>query len=136
MTARGIRNNNPGNIRISPTPWKGKTSGSDEAFETFVDPFYGIRAIGKTLLSYQDKHGLRTVRGIINRWAPPVENDTQAYALAVAATVGVDMDDQIDLHREAILLPVVMAIIRHENGSQPYSSATLAGAIQDALSVA
>lgn len=135
MTARGIRSNNPGNIDKSNTPWRGKVHGADSRFETFDTPRNGIRALAKTLLTYQDKHGIRTVRGAINRWAPPVENDTQAYALAVAAALGVDLDDDLDFHREAILLPMSMAIIRHENGSQPYDAQTLADAIHDALEV-
>lgn len=133
MTPRGIRNNNPGNIRISPTPWQGKIRGSDLEFETFDTAEHGIRALAKTLLAYQDKHGIRSVRAAITRWAPPVENDTNAYALAVAAAVGVDLDDALDFHRETILLPMVMAIIRHENGQQPYDAATLENAIESAL---
>lgn len=136
MSSRGIRNNNPGNIRKSATPWRGKVPGNDPDFETFDSPESGIRALAKTLLSYQDKHGIRTVRGAIYRWAPPSENDSEAYASHVAAVLGVDMDDQVDFHREAILLPVVMAIIKHENGEQPYDAATLAAGVQDALEVA
>ena len=132
---RGLRNNNPGNIEKSSTPWKGKVTGYDVRFETFDTPHNGIRALAKVLLSYQDRYGIRTVRGAIYRWAPPSENDSLAYAQHVAAALGVDMDDQIDFHREAILLPVVMAIIKHENGEQPYDAATLKDAIADALSI-
>lgn len=135
MNPRGVRNNNPGNIRISPTPWQGKVRGSDLEFETFDTPENGIRALAKVLLSYQDRYGIRTVRAAINRWAPPVENDTNAYALAVAGALGVDVDDPLDFHREAILLPMVMAIIRHENGQQPYSAETLKAGVQSALDV-
>lgn len=130
---RGIRNNNPGNIRKSKATWRGKVEGSDPDFETFDSPQNGIRAIAKTLLSYQDTHGLRTVRRMISRWAPATENNTIAYANAVAAALGVDMDEPIDIHRETVLAPFVMAIIRHENGKQPYPAETIEAAVQDAL---
>lgn len=133
--SRGILNANPGNIRKSDTKWKGKIPGTDPDFETFISPKYGIRAIAKTLLSYQDKHGIRTIRGAVYRWAPPSENDSLSYAAHVAAVLGIDMDDQIDFHREAILLPFVMTIIKHENGEQPYSAETLKDAIEDALAI-
>lgn len=133
MTPRGVRNNNPGNIRKSATAWQGKVNGTDPDFETFDSAANGIRALAKVLISYQDKHAIHTIRSAINRWAPPSENDTAAYALAVAAAVGVDLDDPLDFHREAILLPLVMAIIKHENGVQPYDAATLQAGVEAAL---
>jgi hypothetical protein len=136
MTARGLRNNNPGNIVQSGIEWRGKVVPStDPRFETFDTPHNGIRAAAKLLLSYQDKHGLRTVRGIINRWAPPAENDTGAYINIVAGELGVHADDQIDLHRFTTLVPLVSAIIRHENGEQPYAAELIAAAVSDALEV-
>jgi hypothetical protein len=136
MIPKGIRLNNPGNIEQSNTPWKGKIQSIDARFEQFSRPEYGIRALAKTLLTYQDKHGIRTVRGAIYRWAPPSENNSLAYAQHVAAVLGVDLDDQIDFHREAILLPIVMTIIKHENGQQPYSAAVLRDGVEMALEVA
>lgn len=77
--------------------------------------------MARTLLTYHDKHRLKTVRGIINRWAPPVENDTGAYAAQVAAAVGVKPNESIDLHSYPVMRAIVVAIIKHENGQQPYS---------------
>ena len=78
---RGYRNNNPLNIRISNSNWLGKVSpNTDGAFEQFSDIKYGYRAAIKTLRSYYYKHGLRTVRDILNRWAPPSDsNNTDRY---------------------------------------------------------
>jgi hypothetical protein len=74
MTARGIRNNNPGNIRYTGTPWQGLDEPkSDGQFCRFANPCWGIRAIARTLITYQDKHGLNSVYQMIARWAPPVE---------------------------------------------------------------
>lgn len=123
---RGIRNNNPGNIEKG-DPWQGlaKDQSGDSRFAVFESPKWGIRALARLLITYQDKHGLRTIRQIINRWAPPVENDTLAYAKAVAAQVGRDIDDPVDVHRYEHAEPIVRAIIQHENGQQPYDLKTI-----------
>lgn len=120
---RGIRNNNPGNIDRNATKWQGMADdqSGDPRFIIFKAPEWGIRAIARLLLTYQNQHKLRTVRKLINRWAPPVENDTDAYVEAVARKVGVDPDERIEIDDCAVMLPLVKAIITHENGRNPYS---------------
>lgn len=126
---RGVRNNNPGNIELG-DPWQGmRTKQTDGRFAQFETPAYGIRALARTLITYQDKHGIRTVSAAINRWAPPVENDTRAYVKAVQRAVGGEM---VNMHDYQYLRPMVEAIIRHENGKGPlntpntwYDSATI-----------
>lgn len=129
-TSRGIRNNNPGNIdRNNANKWQGRMprermnaeQRAETRFEVFTTPAYGIRAMCILLVNYFDRHGCDTVRKIINRWAPPVENDTGAYVRAVAQAVGVDADTWINVHEYRRLRPLVEAIITHENGRQPYS---------------
>jgi hypothetical protein len=132
-TPRGIRDNNPGNIRKSDAPWRGKVFGTDPDFETFDTPENGIRALAKTLDAYQSKHGCRTVRQIIYRWAPPGENDTAAYVEHVSASVGVSPDDTIIVDDPSVMLKLTVAIIQHENGQQPYSLALISAAIDEAL---
>lgn len=78
---RGIRNNNPGNIRHGAN-WLGlNTNGQDidSSFCVFTAPVYGIRALAKVLINYKRIHGLNTVRQIVSRYAPPNENQTTAY---------------------------------------------------------
>ncbi|POG06579.1 structural protein [Pseudomonas putida] len=118
---RGIRNYNPGNIRHDPgTRWQGMSvNQNDTAFVQFTGPQWGIRAIARTLITYQDKHGLRTVRLIISRWAPPNENNTDSYIRQVASRVGVAPDARIDVYDYRTMKVLVEAIIRHENGSGP-----------------
>ncbi len=118
---RGERNNNPGNLVKGSSPWDGEVSGADARFATFATPEHGIRALGKNLLAYQDKHGINTVEGIVSRWAPASENDTRAYIAAVAGAVGVAPDAKIDLHDAKTLAGITKAIIRFENGRQPYT---------------
>lgn len=129
-TPRGIRNHNPGNIRRSSDPWQGLAERQgDVEFFTFKSPIYGIRALARTLVTYQDKHGLRTIRQIIGRWAPPVENNTNAYVRAVAEATDLDADQMLDLHDFDHLFPLTKAIIKHENGQQPYSDAQITKAL-------
>ncbi|WP_367672819.1 structural protein, partial [Serratia symbiotica] len=88
---RGIRNNNPGNIRWG-DDWKGllpDKQRTDKSFCQFSTPEYGIRAMIIILRNYQKKHGINTISGIIHRWAPTSENDTQAYIDSVSQEVGV-----------------------------------------------
>lgn len=122
---RGIRNNNPGNIDYnSAVKWQGLANPPREPegrFCVFAAPKWGIRAIARLLITYQDQYDLNTVRGIINRWAPPSENDSDAYVRAVAKGLGVGPDDPIDVHTYEHSAALVRAIIQHENGQQPYS---------------
>lgn len=117
MTApRGIRNNNPGNLRHG-QPWLGLADEqSDKDFCTFKEMRYGIRALIKLLLTYRTKYSLITVRGVINRWAPPSENDTSAYITAVARALNVGPDDELPLTRDTYLA-LAKAIAAHENGA-------------------
>lgn len=126
---RGERNNNPGNIRKSNAAWQGKVSGADSSFETFASPEMGIRALAITLRTYQTKYRLRSVRQIIGRWAPPNENNTEAYIRAVCARLGVTADQAVDLNDAATLAGMTEAIIKHENGRSIYTSAQIETAI-------
>jgi hypothetical protein len=127
---RGIRNHNPGNIRKSSTDWRGKV-GDDGAFVTFDDPVNGIRAMARILLNYQKNYGLDTIRKLVNRWAPPNENDTTTYTNFVASRAGVSPDAKIIVHD---MLPVLLpAFIQMENGMQPYDSATIKLAVDLAV---
>ncbi|MDP3859019.1 MAG: hypothetical protein Q8Q73_14800 [Stagnimonas sp.] len=134
---RGIRNNNPGNLRPGPA-WLGLAApasdgGPGGGYARFTSPYYGIRALAINLRNYDKKHGLRTVRGVINRWAPPVENNTSAYVTAVAKALGVGPDATINTADPAVLAKLVTAIIKHENGQQPYTDAEILTGVKAAL---
>ncbi len=119
--ARGLRNNNPGNIRLSKTSWRGKIKSTDDEFEQFKTPELGIRAMATILKTYKKDHGIKTVQDMINRWAPAEDNnDPIAYAKFVADRVGVDPNEEIDLTGD-LRAELVKAMIRMENGEQPYS---------------
>lgn len=116
---RGIRNNNPGNIRhASGTTWQGASATqTDPAFVQFISPAWGIRAMAKVLRSYANR-GIVTIAGIISTWAPTSENDTASYIAAVEKAVGVSRSKPLDPEDLPLL---IAAIIKHENGSQPYT---------------
>lgn len=127
--------NNPGNIRISSTPWQGKSE-PHNGFETFIAPEYGLRAMCKILLNYYFLYKLHSIRQIISRWAPPSENDTAAYIEAVCddCAINPDEDIQLDTHipfaEQTMLRDLMKAITKHENGSQPYDDSVIIKAVQ------
>lgn len=116
MATRGIRNNNPGNIRVSKDQWEGMT-GDDGAFVIFDSPESGVRALGKNLLSYGSQ-GYDSIEKIINRWAPPNENDTQAYIDSVVTATGIPATQSLDLSNPDTLSSLAQAISFHETGSR------------------
>ena len=121
--SRGDRNNNPGNIEYGAFTRRRGATGTDGRFATFATPEQGINALSDLLGVYQRRHGLTTVRQMINRWAPPGENDTGSYARRVAREMGVNPDDPVDLEANPEQrAAMVQAIIRHENGYDPYGA--------------
>ncbi|URD40641.1 structural protein P5 [Pseudomonas sp. BYT-5] len=146
MTARGVRNNNPGNIDFNPrNDWVGQLGlelgAIKPRFARFDSPENGIRALGKLLIAYRGKDGMPGVGGkgidtvleTINRWAPSNENDTKAYALAVAKRLGVRTTDPINIKDPTTLRVFVESIIIHENGGNPYKAEVIDEGVRRAL---
>ena len=120
---RGIRTNNPGNIRRGAAAWRGaRAEPGDPSFEAFEAPEYGIRALARLLLTYYRMRRLRTVGAILSRYAPPAENDTLSYVAHVSRALGVAPDALIDLEDHETLLRFIKTVIRHENGRKPDGS--------------
>ena len=123
---RGYRNKNPGNIEWG-SPWQGlipRSQATDNRFAQFSDAAYGIRAIAVTLTTYFDKRKAKdgskidTVREVIERWAPPIENHTDIYARGVAKLLNIDPDDEsLNLHDYKTMRTFVEGVIRHELGN-------------------
>lgn len=117
---RGIRNNNPGNLRRSRDKWLGlSATQTDPEYWQFDRPEYGLRAMGVVLLNYAARHGLRTVRGIVGRYAPEHENPTDSYIANVAGRLRVGPDDVIDVAGRLPELMRAMAI--QENGAAAHA---------------
>ena len=116
MSSRGLRNRNPGNIRISKTKYLGEvTPSQDRAFKQFSTFGWGYRAMFVLLHTYR-KNGYRTLRRMINRYAPPIENHTENYINSVGKWAGVFTDVELDTLDPAVMIPVVSAMSRMENG--------------------
>lgn len=113
--ARGIRNNNPGNIRKG-IKWLGRVEpGKDPAFIEFKTMPYGIRALYIDLIN-KHKKGLRTIRDIIYRYAPPSENLTDAYVNSVAQQIGIGATTIFPPTADNFK-KFAAAVARHENGN-------------------
>ncbi|MBX7225027.1 MAG: glycoside hydrolase family protein [Chitinophagales bacterium] len=116
-TPRGIRNNNPGNIRLTDQKWEGKVpnkDNTDKSFEQFTSYAYGVRALIVLLKNYITK-GRNTITAIFGAYAPPNENNTQNYIRFVAERLGVGADAPLSLTKN-ILKELAQAIAKMENG--------------------
>ena len=116
MATRGVRNSNPGNLRKSKDQWEGAI-GDDGEFVIFDSPESGVRALAKNLQSY-GRQGYDSIEKIINRWAPPNENDTQAYIDSVVDATGIPATQSLDLSNPDTLSSLAQAISLHETGSR------------------
>ena len=115
--SRGLANCNPGNIRRSSSRYRGEVRPSrDPDFKQFESIEWGYRAIFVTLNTYRRKYGLRTIREMISRWAPPVENHTEAYIRAVTARTGFSADEVLDTRSRQQMVPLIAAMSEVENG--------------------
>jgi len=133
MDSRGFRNNNPLNLSWrKEDQWQGldmppcdTPPAGYTALCRFTDPVWGIRAAARQLIAYQDRHGLRSIRQLITRWAPPGvdDNHTGAYVSMVATRTGKQPDVPVNLHDYDDLKPIMEAMIDFENTGHghPYS---------------
>lgn len=126
---RGIRNCNPLNIRKTGCrPWLGEIRpGEDKAFCQFRDMAHGYRAAMKLLQNYQKLYGLRTVRQLISRWAPPQENDTRGYVDTVCYLTKWDPEHAVDLSKKSDMVALVSAMSQVECGRRADPQAVDAG---------
>lgn len=128
---RGVRNNNPGNVRLGDA-WQGMCDvQTDKSFCQFTDIKFGMRVLGYLMrMSYYQRLHLDTVTKLITRWAPSTENDTPAYIAAVSTNLRVGPQDIIDLRNDAVLGDLIACIIKHECGAQPYTGLQIMSGIR------
>ena len=127
---RGIRNNNPLNIRLSKDKWQGQVNANNSSpsptgegrgeavFCQFETMAYGWRAAFLLLHTYMSKYKLTTVRKIIYRWAPPNENNTAAYTNHVCYLAHLDPNQEIEFGNKLTMLQIGRAMCQVENGLQ------------------
>lgn len=125
---RGLRNCNPGNIRLGSCRWIGEIRPSqDEAFCQFRDMKHGYRALLRLLQNYRCKHGLKSIADMIRRWAPASENNTNAYIIDVCRQMQMPSSYVIDIEDKDSMCALAAAISRHENGVDAVMSDVYAG---------
>ena len=126
--SRGLKNNNPGNIRISGTKYEGEIVPSqDKAFKQFSEMRYGYRAMFVLLYTYQKKYNCNTIRQMISRYAPENENNTGGYIARVCKDSGVVADTDITTTNREVMIPIVAAMSAVENGVPAVMSDVIAG---------
>ena len=115
---RGLRNCNPGNIRLSSVRYAGEVQPSqDTAFKQFCSMAYGYRAVFVLLHSYIQR-GFNTITRIINRYAPPSENSTNSYISTVVRRSGIGADTPVAPDDHKTMTAIVSAISFVENGRE------------------
>lgn len=118
---RGVRLHNPGCLERIGIDWRGmaEDQSADPRLVAFTRPEWGIRALARTLMGYQNQEARYSVASLISRFRPPEEHDTVAYCRWVATSLDRQVVDRISLDDPATLMGVVQAIIRRESGPLP-----------------
>lgn len=114
---RGLRNCNPGNIRITKDKWQGlREEQTDKSFFQFTEMKWGYRALIRTLQNYRKRHGCMTIADFINRWAPETENNTSGYIKRVCTEMEVPSTFVPDVDDKDTMCAFAAAISQVENG--------------------
>ena len=117
LQPRGLRNCNPGNIRINKDKWKGlRKVQTDESFFQFEHMKWGYRALLRVLQNYRRRHGCQTIADMIRRWAPHTENNTSGYITRVCREMQVPSTYVPDIDDKATMVQLAAAISLVENG--------------------
>lgn len=115
--------NNPGNLRVP---------GSPNKFQQFATPAEGLRAMSRQLQLYQSRDHLDTIRGIVSKYAPPEENDTEAYIADVAKRTGFSENKKLNLSDPNTMSELISAMTRHENKNSGYTPGIVIHVINEA----
>ncbi|WDF65655.1 hypothetical protein [Flavobacterium sp. KACC 22763] len=134
--SRGLRNNNPGNLIITPSAWQGKiekSKNTDGHFEQFKELKYGIRAMLKDIINDISK-GKNTIRLLISEYAPVIENNTALYIDFISKKTGIGKDEKIQNVDSLFLISIARAIMEYENGKE-YADLIYDSDIDDAIDI-
>lgn len=132
IATRGERNNNPGNLIRTGIGWRGEVPDdqkTDDTFEQFTHPLWGLRALALDLLA-SVRRG-QTLAELIGEYAPVGTNDTAAYLANVSRWTGIaptTRPTRADVRR------LVDAVVLQENGRNRYPPELVDEAVSMALS--
>jgi hypothetical protein len=108
-TTRGLRNNNPGNLKAV----KGQRR-DREGFAVFDTMEEGIRHADAQIGRYESQ-GITTAEGVVKKWAPAGDgNDVAAYLRDIQKTTGIKPGEDIR-GQEALL---ESGMFKHESGGK------------------
>lgn len=118
---RAGRNNNAGNLRYDGhSKWQGMTGVDPQGFVIFDTPENGMRAAGINLANQQKLHGINTIEGLVQKYAPQSDNnDTAAYIQSVAQQTGLDPRQPLDFTDPAVQQKILPAMFKVEGGGTP-----------------
>lgn len=118
---RGIRNNNPLNIRyVEKNNWQGRVRHKrDPQFEEFKYMYWGYRAAFLILYKYMTFYNLRTPFQICARWAPILDNNNPSeYAKFVCKRMGCGLNDELNFRNPLQMIRLAAAMTEMENGKE------------------
>ena len=117
MASRGIRNDNPFNIRHGKSQWVGmREKQTDKQFVQFTERVYGYRAAFVLLRGYIGK-GKDTIGKIIAKWAPSSDgNNTQSYINYVSKSTGINASHALKFEDKNDLVEIVRSMAHMESG--------------------
>lgn len=121
-SSRGIRNNNPLNIRKG-CSWMGERGQQDDSqFEQFVSMEMGLRAGIRLVCNHIDGRTSSKIKcsnldRLIRAWAPPTENNAEAYIATVEKLTGINRFQRIYSNNRDMICRIVRAMAQVECGS-------------------
>lgn len=115
-TTRGVRNNNPMNLRKGIAFQYQIENPKETAFMTFGKTWQGIRA-GVLDITNDISKGQNTLTKLINQYAPPNENDTTGYINNISKNLAIKPSDILDRKNFDFMVKLVKSIIVMENGA-------------------
>lgn len=130
--ALGLRNHNPVNLRAASNETGKVYAGKSGSFSRFGSDKDGLAAAARQLFLYGD-NGKHTVNDVIKTFAPSSENNVSAYVSDVSRDSGLKPGENIDLHSPDVLKRLLPAMIKHEQGTQPFSRSEIDTGINDAI---
>lgn len=115
---RGIRNNNPGNVKYSKAnSWVGQRGFDSGGFVVFDTSGHGLRAAGKLIKTYINRYGLNTLLKISKRWSPDAIGLSGQYAAGVSKYSGVPAEKALSATDNATLSAILRGMVAQENGA-------------------
>ena len=133
LNTSGYKCCNPLNVKVFGNKWNGLIGQDERGHGIFSRPEEGIRAGVKVLQSYSNKYGIKTIEGIISRFAAADPTTLRAYVDNVSHASGYAPDEQLDVTNPDVLRKIIPPMIRQEIGDVPYSERTIIAGIQGAL---